>query len=436
MKIRNFALIASILMIAWLASAPWSAFGQGHTWPGTSLAQTVESARWRLDALRINASLSLANAGYDTDIYYGYFSQVTPDFTLTASVPVQILLPISKKVVIEFNDAPQYLFYGKTERERAWNNTFNGRLHLALDKVYIQVGGGLSNVRQRLSPELDVNIRQKTDNLDGTFLWQTSERVSLAVLYGYARYDYGQAALEGFDLAAALNREEGFADLMTHLQIGTKVRLYIDGQYGRYTFTETSSRDRNARSYGALGGLAFVPREGEVRPIDPPQGSISLGYKYFDIIDPVRTDGSGFVGAVNFSIGLLAKTTARIFFSRDFAFSAYSDGTFYLSTTFGAGLSRRLSRRATLNYDVSFGRSDYPRPAWEGPPEDRNYRFSSHSFDLNVRMARYLSLSVLAQLGRRSLGMASPRDRNFFGLSLTYGVPSGTIETPMRGLSR
>ena len=131
----------------------------------------VGSARWRLDALRINASVSIANAGYDTDIYYGYFSQATPDFTLTASVPVQILLPISKKAVVEFNDAPQYLFYGKTERERAWNNIFNGRFHLALDKVYIQVGGGLSNVRQRLSPELDINIRQKSDSLDGTFLW-------------------------------------------------------------------------------------------------------------------------------------------------------------------------------------------------------------------------------------------------------------------------
>ena len=423
-------------MLAWLVSAPGAALGQGNTWPGTSLAQMVESARWRLDALRINASLSIANAGYDTDIYYGYFGEATPDFTLTASVPVQVLLPISKKAVLELNDAPQYLFYGKTERERAWNNIFSGRFHLALNKVYIQVGGGLSNVRQRLSPELDLNVRQKANSLDGTFLWQTSEKVSLAALYDYARYDYGQAALEGFDLAATLNREESFADLVTYLQLGTKVRLYLDGQYGRYAFTETTSRDRNARSYGAFGGLAFVPQAGEVGPIEPPQGSISLGYEYFDIIDPARIDGSGFVGAVDFSIGLLAKTTARAFFSRDFAFSVYSDGTFYLSTTLGAGLSRRLSRKTTFSYDASFGRSEYAQPAGAGPPEDRNYRFSSHSFDLNVRMARYLSVSFLAQLGRRSLGGMSSRDRNFFGLSLSYGVPSGSISAPVRGLSR
>ena len=223
---------AAFLALLCLIAFPGPALGQGRTWAGTSLAQMVEAARWRIGAFRVNASLSLANVGYDTDIYYGYLDEPVPDFTLTASVPVQVLLPLGKKVVLELNDSPQYLFYLETEKERAWNNIFGGRVHFALERFYIQAGGGLSNVRQRMSPELDVNIREKSDSLDGTILWQASKNVSLAALYGYARYDYGESEFGGIDLAEALNRKESYVDFVTYIQPSSKIRLFLDGQYG------------------------------------------------------------------------------------------------------------------------------------------------------------------------------------------------------------
>ena len=160
---------------------------------------------------------------------------------------------------------------------------------------------------------------------------------------------------------------------MTYVQPSTKIRLFLDGQYGLYTFTEPASSARDTRSYGIFGGLDFVPREGEVGPIEPPQGSLSLGYKRFDVLDPAYADGSGFVGAVNVSMGILKKTVVRAFFSRDFDFSVYSDATFYLSTAIGGGLSRRLSRRATFGYDVNFGRSDYPEDEATGLPVSEDF---------------------------------------------------------------
>jgi hypothetical protein len=58
-----------------------------------------------------------------TDIWTRPF----PDFTLSAGVPIQILLPVSKKIVLDLTDYPQYMFYLDTERERGWNNVFQGR---------------------------------------------------------------------------------------------------------------------------------------------------------------------------------------------------------------------------------------------------------------------------------------------------------------------
>lgn len=435
MKTRSIALCLAMIVISLLTVLNRSAAAQGSTWTGESLAQMVESARWHLGALRINASLGIASAGFDTDIYYGYFETPTPDVTITASAPIQILAPFGKKVVLEFSDSPQYLFFLKTKRERAWNNILQGRFHVALEKLYAQVGGGQSNVRTRLSPELDINIRQIATTLDGSALWQFSNHVSLAALYGFARYTYGSSEVGEWELASSLNRHEHLIDLATYIQSSTRVRLFINGQYGHYAFSESAMANRDARSYCILGGITFVPQKGELGPIERPQGSISLGIKRLDMIDSSRSDGSGVVGAIDVSAGLIEKTTASARFSRDFAFSIYSDGTFYLSTSFGGGISRQLSRKTILSYAVTSGWSGYPEEV--GADDNRNYRFTSHTISLGVRISRYLRASLMTSLGKRTRGnLDSPKHRNFFGLSLVYGVPSSSISAPIRGLSR
>ena len=436
MKRRLFFLSAAGALLAWLFLLPGPVFGQGTTWAGTSLAQIVEAARWRFGAFRVNAALELMNAGYDTDIYYGYLDEDVPDYTFSAGVPVQILLPLSKKVVLDLFDSPQYVFYLDTKNERAWNNVFRGQVHFAFDRFYVQLGGGLSNVRYRLSPELNINVRQKEDGLNGTLLWQASRVASFAVLYGGSQFDYGDAEFGGTSLAETLNRKEDYFDFVGYLQPSSSVRLFVDGQFGTYTFTEATSTSKDTRSYGVFGGLAFVPREQEPGQVEPIQGSISLGYKRFDIIDPLLTDGSGFVGRGDVSAGLFKRMSGRAFFSRDFAFSAYSSGTFYLSTTYGGGIGYRMSRRATFSYDLSFGRSAYPE-AGGGIPVGQNFRYTTHNLSLNLRLARNLGITFQGILSKREIGEAGvSRNRNFFGFSLNYGFAAGSISAPTRGLSR
>ena len=207
------------------------------------------------------------------------------------------------------------------------------------------------------------------------------------------------------NLAETQNREESYIDIVTYVQPSTKIRLFLDGQYGSYIFTEPASSVRDTRSYGIFGGLNFVPREGEVGPIEPPQGSISLGYKRFDILDAAYMDGSGFVGAVNVSVGIFKKTMARAFFSRDFDFSVYSDATFYLSTAIG----RRDQPSAVEKDDVRIRRvfrserlSRWTRP--QGSRSAQDFEYINHAFNLNVRLARHLGIMFQVTLDRRTLG--------------------------------
>ncbi len=434
MSKTRFLTLTALAGLLWLVIAPSLVFGQGDTWAGASLARMVEGARWRLGALRVNAAFSLSNAGYDSDIFYGFLADPVPDYTFSAGPAVQILLPLSKKVVLDVSDSPQYLFYLDTKTERAWNNAFRGQVHFAFNRVYVQVGGGLSNVRYRLSPELYINVRQKQDSLGGLVMWQVSKGASVAFVYSGAKYDLGQAEYGGVSLSDYLNRKENYFDFITYIQPTARVRYFVDGQYGTYAFTKAEFQDRDARSYGVFGGIEFIPRIGEQLETVGIVGKLSLGYQRLNVIDSRFVDGSGFAGAADVSISFLKKNEARTFLSRGFQFSVFSGSSYYLSTAYGGGISRLLSRKVNLSYDISFVRIAYPG---DFAPQGVLNRYSTHSFGLNLRLARRLSLGFLGVLGTRTLDSSGlSRNRNFFGFNLVYGLAGRTMSAPVAALSK
>lgn len=131
MNKKRILCIASAAVSLWLLTAPREVHGQGNTWAGIDLQQMVDTARWRIGLLRVNAALMLVNTGYDSDVFYGFLPEPVPDIMLTTSVPFQVLLPVSKNIVFDIRDIPQYVFYLDLKNERAWNNTFQGLVHFA-----------------------------------------------------------------------------------------------------------------------------------------------------------------------------------------------------------------------------------------------------------------------------------------------------------------
>lgn len=427
--------MACLALGAWLLGDAGAVCGQGHTWIGEGLARMVNGAHWRVGSLRINAAFSLDNAGYDSDIYYGFLQNVkVPDETFAASTPVQLILPLGKTVVLELSDAPQYVFFLHTKPERAWNNSFQGRIHIGLERLYVQAGGDMANIRRRYSPELDINVRERRDSLSGLVFWQAARRTSAAVLYSRTRFGYEEVEYEGVSLADLLNRNEDLLDGIVYIQPGPRWRPFLDGQYGAFTFTGPGSALRNATSYGVFGGVEFVPRAGEAETRTGVRGAFRLGYRSLDVTDPGLPDGSGFSGEADVTLDLTRKTSIHALFSRGFEFSVYSETVYYLLTGFGGGLTQRLSRRTSMSFGVSLGRLSYP--GGEGGI-GRLDRYATHTVSLDVILGRHLEASLSGTLNRRQLGTeAPPRYRYFIGLSLVYGSPGRGMPLPLLGLSR
>jgi hypothetical protein len=401
---------------------------------GAALEQMVNMARWRVGAFRYNAAFRLDNAGYDSDIYFGMMAKAVPDYTITAGPDIQIFLPIKKKIIFDVSESPQYVFFFDTKRERALNNTFAGRVHFVFDTFYIQAGGGLIDAKQRLSTEVNLNVRLKEDNLTGLVLWQASRETSFALQYRRSEFRYENLTSGTFSFSENLNRKESFVNFTAYLQQRSKTRFYLDGEYGSFAFTETISGFKDAKSYGVYGGVEFLPStegQGETTGLS---GRINLGYKRLDVLGHGAKDYAGLVGNTGVSIGIMRFTAIRAFFSRGPQFSVYSGLTYYLQTIYGAGMARSLSRKTTLTYDFYYGRNEYKAGETVGgePLGKRLNEYLTHSIGLSFRLSRVLGLNLMANLGKRDSAFAPrPTSRHYFlGFSLTYGYSSGGLSMP------
>ena len=312
--------------------------------------------------------MQLRDVGYDSDIYYGLFVDSVPDGTFSAGVPVQLLLSLNKTTVLDLYDSPRYDFYLNTKHERAWNNTFRGQAHFALSKVYIRLGGELDDNRRRLSQELYVNIREKINRIDAFALWQASRATSLALLYDRSYFDYGNAEFGGIGLAETINRRVDALEFVTFIQAAPHFRFFVDGQYADYFFTAVSSQFKNTRSYAFFGGFVSVIQADSPNRVGRIDGYARMGYMNFNVREIGQPDGTGLVGDVDLSVGIFKLTTARIFYSKGFDFSIYAAATFFAEQSYGIGLDHLLSRRTSLSYDLTFGRSSYPTTARRKAP--------------------------------------------------------------------
>jgi hypothetical protein len=416
---------------------PVPALAWGNTWLGVNLERIVSTTRGKSGPFRYNMAIQVENAGYDSDLYYGYTLEQVPDYTFTAGLNFRAFLPIKKKVVFEVSAIPQYAFYLRTKNERALNGEFNGQIHFVLDRVYFQLGGGFSTVRDRLGPEVTVRVRHQYNDVFGLLLWQPSKDASFAFQYRRFFYRYADLIVAGSNLRDTLNRTEDYINIRAYLQQVSRARFFLDGEYGIYNFAEALSSDRNSRSYSAYGGIELAPAEGGEFQIRGIQGRLNLGYKYFDIRDPRGQDYSGLVGNSTLALGIFKTTALQAFFDRDVQFSAYSDFNYYLQTTYGGGIVHFFSRRLLFGYELSFLRVHYPGVNEGAPTGPAVYRYILHSPRLLLRLRENLEISIFGNLGsRKSSLIEGAVNRTFVGLSLTYGYISGTNPLLSRPSSR
>jgi len=410
-KDRRFRFVP-IIGIA-LVFASLSAYAD--TWKGREFERLWRTAAWHFGPFHIQPALVLSNAGVDSNLYYSP-SEPVKDFTLTAGPSATVYLPIHRRFVLSASGSPQYVWYSKTERERTWNYYFTGSAALNLRRIFLQFDWNHSDARERWNTEIDIRPRRKEDGLGGSFLVQTSYRTSLALSYRQARYDYENLDYDTFNVRERLNRKERYVDLSAYYQATSRTKLFLDFEYGLFDFdfADTAAL-KDSRSRAAYGGFEFSPT-GKIR------GRIRLGYKIFDIKNPLGQDYRGLVGDSQVSVRLAKPFVVRASYKRDVNFSLWYENAFYIGSAPGAGASVYLLKFVRLDYDYSFGRNRYPVAQDVGGTDVKrldDYRI--HSAGLYFRIWKKAALGVIASRWQRTSNLDYENDRRYFyGLNLTY----------------
>ena len=407
-------------------------FAQSGNWMANTVLSLFQNAPWKLGTVRAYRQFTLGNAGYDSDIYYGYYDTHYPDASFNAAPAFQWFVPLSKLVIFDSYQSLEGVFYFKNENERAFNFVTRNQVHFLSKKFYGKTGLNYSNVRQRFSPELLIHIRQEEISWDGLFLWQFSRSTAAAWQIRGARLNYRQPAYEGISIDRELNRNEYYADAFLYFQPGMRSRLFLNGQLGLYDFRYSESKFKDSHTYAVFGGLEFIPALGSPRPVF--EGNFNIGYMYLDLKNRQFKDASALVGNGNILLNLSRWLSLQAYYSRDFSVSVYSSLLHYLQTTYGGGLRFTLSKRVTLGNDFAQGLSKYPLSQEEsltGP----EYRFTTMMANLGIRISRDWSLNIFGTFNQRKL---LPEERKlkryFIGFNLTFGSIPGENILPIPSL--
>ncbi len=402
--------------LAVFASAVSAAGAWGLTWRGAALQAVVESSRWKAGPLRIAPAFSLTSAGFDSNLYYGAGRLPVGDYTATLSLPTRVFIPIGRSLVLEADETPQYAHYVRVRNERSWNSLLNLDAHLVLKRLYLSAGGTSSDVRQRLSDEVEINVRRRTAEAHGLALWQAFRTVSIEGRVRTSRFDHENLLFDLEDIRGRLNRVETAAGLSLYHQRSATARFSLNGDLGDVTFTG-SRAFKSSRSLAVTAGADLIQT---LRV----SGSILLGAKSVDVRDAARADFRGLVGAAALALRPGRRWELRGTFRRDVQVSVWSDYGYFVQSTVGAGLSRLLTRRVRLDYAVSRGWNRYPeQPGADAATPRRLDDFTVHSLSLRIQLDRYVRLELTgATAGRRTtIRPSAPERREVFGVNLIFG---------------
>jgi hypothetical protein len=388
----------------------------GSTWMGVALQQAMDAAKWKLGPFKINPVLILSDIGYDTNIYYGYSSKPIKDYTLTAGPVLTVYLPLKKKVIFEIDESPQYVHYLRTKSERTWNNYFDAKVYFALNRLFITVGKGLSDARQRWSTEIDIRPRRKQDSWEGSILLQATKKTSFFVQGTRTTYDFENLAFGAFNIRDRLNRREERLSFRTYYQFTYRTRFFADAEYGNYHFLNSVSSFKNSRSFGLYGGFEFSP-SAVVR------GRINLGYKVLEPLNKTITRYAGLSGDSEVSVRIVRFLTVRGSYARDIQFSVWYDNPYFLESRAGGGASLYIFKKVRFDYDYWDGRNRYPEVQSVSPGTDAKRRddYVIHSVGLYFRLKKNIGIGLVAsRWNRKSNLVLENANRDFIGMNLTY----------------
>jgi hypothetical protein len=380
-------------------------------------------SRLKFGPFRLWPRFQLRNMGYDGNVYRERAEDdPVKDFTASLSSEFQLNMLFSDWIILRVTERPEYVYYHKEARERSWNNSLIPEMKILLfQRVLFSGSYEMLSRRRRGSSEFDVRADENRKAWRAGLFYETPMGTLLGLSGVDSTVSYEDILIpdEDLSLSRRLNRRELTGNFEFYYRLFSVTDFFLKAGITRYTFESVDAAWRNARSYQVEAGLRF-PLLGRIR------GMLALGYK--ELI-PESEDLNGFAGLYgNTSLEFRAgRFNYRLSYSRDSRFSYSTSNIYFVEDRYGAGISCYLTHFFRLDYNFTYGESNYPEPEILRSPDgileefNRQDLYLIHTIGFVVRLTGTMGIGLNYNLWTRDSNYYNAkRRRAFIGGYITY----------------
>jgi hypothetical protein len=382
--------------------APRAAAAQGQR------EDPAAQAALHLGPVAMTPKFALRDIGVDTNVLGQPESDA--DFTMTFAPGLDAWLRVGR-VRLSSKSELEWQYFRENVGQRGFSLAETGTVELLLAYLTPYVSGTYDDTKRRQTAELDARVRQKTTGWTAGVTLYLGPRTDLDLQYRREHLRFGEDS-DGLDPLASLDRDTETARVQAKYAITPLTRITTSFAQQRDRFLTSPFRD--ADSWSVVPGLEF-------KPSALVSGTVAVGYRTFDILDPTLPDFEGIVASVDLKYVARDMTKVEGLASRNVEYSFEPLQPFYVDSRWHV----RLTQAVSYDWDVrgEAGRTTLDYGPIEGVPfSGRVDRIWMYGMGVGRRFATEVRVGLDVLRARRESDVPG-RDYEGWrvGGSITYG---------------
>jgi hypothetical protein len=378
---------------------------------GAAAAQPPLEGRFRTGALSWTPTLTLRDAGVDSNVYD---EPANPKRDTSAVFAPQVDGGIQlTAAIVRFSGGADFVYFHQYTAERSVNTRGSVRVDMRGWRVRPFGRASVLDSRERVNSEIDVRARRADRDVAAGLRIQLTPRGLIEVGGGTSQSTFRQGQFfHGVDLRQRLNRESVVGNIRFLYELTPLTRFLVDGSTSRERFTLSPAYD--ADNFRGSAGVEFEP-EAILR------GRATIG---FHRLEPRGALGLGFEGltaGVDLGYVLFQRTQFDVRFSRDASYS-FQAQPYFLQTVYGGRIQHTLIERVDIFGQVSSEHMDYPGIPERLIPADA-LDVARYGGGIALRPAPRAVMTITYELAERKGRLAPERsfERRRVYTTITYG---------------
>lgn len=371
--------------------------------------------RLRVGPLWLNPTLSLTNAGVDTNVFNDPDNEAPKkDFNITVTPQTQLWLRMGRTWFTGYLKG-DIVWFKKYASERSGNKSYTVGWLVPLTRLTFTAAGTWVSTHERPGFEIDARPERHQLNVNSSVEVTALSKTFIGFRFDRTKVDFaeGETFLD-VDLHDGLNRVGTTGGVTLRHQVTPLTALTLDVSKQQDRFGGSPLRDSDSIRINA--GVKFDP-------FALLNGSATFGYRDFNPSAPDLKGYKGTTAAVNLSYVAGDATRIALSASRDVQYSYDINQPYYLQTGLSGAVAQQIY--GPLDVEARIGRQRLAyrtRAGADVEVEDRVDHVRSYGIGIGYRVGREIRIAFNVENQDRESDLANRKYHGLrYGSAITYG---------------